>query len=342
MKKSSIELLDAIQIFITDTSKGIRTQPSGKRISQGTIAIYKALFRHVQAFELKQQHKFAIQLRNNLSIRMPKTEIAYWTRFYKKFVAYLKSENLKDNYNALLIKTLKSVFKYHRDRKHLPIPKYEAIFYSKRTEPAIVCFPYNKLAETIANRKSMDISIAEQKTLALFLFGCATGMRFSDFKKLNRNQIIKVGKEFHLVYSSQKTAIKSSVKLPPWAVDIIAEYGKPKGPLFEIAALTNFNKQLKHMAKTLNWDWQVTKFHIVNGNTIYKHQPFYEVISSHIMRKTAITTLLSMDVPENIVREVSGHNPGSKEFYRYVQYSKQLIDQHIENAWSKLLSPQNP
>jgi len=44
------------------------------------------------------------------------------------------------------------------------------------------------------------------------------------------------------------------------------------------------------------------------------------------MRKTAITTLLSMCVPENKVCEFSGHSAGSKEFYRYFQFSEQLVD----------------
>ena len=36
------------------------------------------------------------------------------------------------------------------------------------------------------------------------------------------------------------------------------------------------------------------------------------------MRRTAITTLLLIGVDEISVRRISGHAPGSKEFYKYV------------------------
>ena len=59
------------------------------------------------------------------------------------------------------------------------------------------------------------------------------------------------------------------------------------------------------------------------------------------MRRSAITTLLSMGMPEILVREISGHTKGSKEFYRYVQFSQTLIDDHTEKAWDKLLELNN-
>ena len=64
---------------------------------------------------------------------------------------------------------------------------------------------------------------------------------------------------------------------------------------------------------------------------------FFDHMSSHTMRRTAITTLLMLNVPENIVRMVSGHSPGSKEFYRYVALAQSWMDQKIRQAHTNLL-----
>ena len=53
------------------------------------------------------------------------------------------------------------------------------------------------------------------------------------------------------------------------------------------------------------------------------------------MRRTAITTLLILGVPEHIVR-ISGHSPNSKEFYRYVVIAQDYLNKHVMDAYDKL------
>ena len=55
------------------------------------------------------------------------------------------------------------------------------------------------------------------------------------------------------------------------------------------------------------------------------------------MRRTAITTLLIMGVPELIVRKISGHAPGSKEFYRYVSVAEDYMNKEVKIAYKKLM-----
>jgi integrase len=49
---------------------------------------------------------------------------------------------------------------------------------------------------------------------------------------------------------------------------------------------------------------------------------FCDLMSSHMMRRTAITTMLILGMPEHMVRNVSGHTDNSGSFYRYVQILK--------------------
>ena len=54
------------------------------------------------------------------------------------------------------------------------------------------------------------------------------------------------------------------------------------------------------------------------------------------MRRAAITTMLSLGMPEQAVRKISGHAPGSKEFYRYVLFAQTYQDEETEKMFAKL------
>jgi hypothetical protein len=41
-------------------------------------------------------------------------------------------------------------------------------------------------------------------------------------------------------------------------------------------------------------------------------------------------------MPEQLVRKISGHAPGSKEFYRYVAWSQAYQDQQTQQVFEEL------
>lgn len=63
---------------------------------------------------------------------------------------------------------------------------------------------------------------------------------------------------------------------------------------------------------------------------------FCDKMSSHMMRRTAITTLLILGMPEHLVRKISGHTQGSTAFHRYVHHAQAYMDKEIDKVHSKL------
>lgn len=78
---------------------------------------------------------------------------------------------------------------------------------------------------------------------------------------------------------------------------------------------------------------QVIVFKDAEAQTHYR---LSDHICTHTMRRTAITTMLALGMPEHIVRRISGHAPNSKEFYRYVQLSQNIIDQETDRVFNLL------
>jgi hypothetical protein len=65
---------------------------------------------------------------------------------------------------------------------------------------------------------------------------------------------------------------------------------------------------------------------------------FCDQLSSHVMRRTGITLLLMLGMPEYMVRKVSGHTAHSREFFRYVNFAQSYVTEEIDKVHQKLLS----
>jgi integrase len=106
----------------------------------------------------------------------------------------------------------------------------------------------------------------------------------------------------------------------------------------------NLNKYIKELLELAGFTQPVQKTRerrgaqtelkrLLPGGRYYR---FCDVASTHTMRRTAITTMLSLGMPEQVVRKISGHAPGSKEFYRYVLWAQTYQDQETEKMFEKL------
>jgi len=145
---------------------------------------------------------------------------------------------------------------------------------------------------------------------------------------------------------SQKTNTYTSLKLPDFAVDVIKKYQKKDSRLLPDLTAQWFNKRLKIMATLIPDNFEMVKIRERRGKQIVMyhnaksktHYKLSDLITSHTMRKTAITTMLNLGMPEHIVRKISGHAPNSREFYRYVRMAQNVIDKESDKVFEKVKS----
>ena len=67
-----------------------------------------------------------------------------------------------------------------------------------------------------------------------------------------------------------------------------------------------------------------------------EHFTLADLISTHTMRRTGITTMLSLGMAEHLVRRISGHAANSKEFFRYVELAQEYIDTETDKVFKTL------
>ena len=56
------------------------------------------------------------------------------------------------------------------------------------------------------------------------------------------------------------------------------------------------------------------------------------------MRRSAITVMLSLGVPEQVIRKISGHATGGKEFFKYVAVAQTYQDKETEKLFERMKS----
>lgn len=345
--KTPVQLLPMFKKFINDSESGRRLKKNGERITQGTVNNYKYVFQNLTLFSVEESFDLRICSVSKLSQREFKTEKNYWKKFYKKYTDYLYKKGCYDNYVGTNIKIIKLFFKYLKSEQHIDIGDFYKMFYVTKEEIDILVLSPEQLKFLIHDKVFEDsLSISQKKIKDVFVFGCTTGLRFSDlFLLTNKNfEETKPG-EWYLKLRSKKTKTYSYMRLSSYAVSIYLKHKSSNNQkyVFENISLYNFNKILKVIGEKAGYTSPIEVSREIRGKAkTIKNQKnkgsyrFCDKMSSHMMRRTAITTLLLLGMPEHLVRKISGHSNNSNSFNRYVHYAQAYIDKEIQKVHEKL------
>ncbi len=342
--RKSHSFFELYQKFINDSRRGKRLQPNGKRISAGTVNNYGYTLLLLQQFCTETNFELRIRPYRRLNAREMETEKNYWKKFYKRFTDYMYGERgYFDNYVGQNIKNIRTFFNYLNKELALGVGDFHKLFYVRKEEIAIFPLMPEELNYLI-NDKSFEegLSSRMQEVKDFFVFGCTVALRFSDLVALKKSNIRTVNGQYYLVVRSVKTSTDTLVKLPPYAVDILNKYARLRKRLLPTFNKVNLNKFVKSLLEQAGFTQPVSLTRGRRGKSTELKKSnqtaarLCDVATTHTMRRTAITTMLSLGVPEHVVRKISGHAPGSKEFYRYVFWAQTYQDQEVDKMFIRL------
>lgn len=348
MKRTTPQLLvsEHFQQFIRASSSGRRLTPSGKRITKGTITNYQYVYKLIDEYEITSGNKLRIQLLHRAAMRTLQREKNYWNRFSVQFSNFLyKEKGYYDNYVASVFKIVKTFFNYLQKEKGFVVGNYHKSFKVPLQQSTPVVLMPEQLNFLITNKEfDTQLNPYLKRAKDIFVFGCTVGLRYSDLMALKKTNVVYNENETLLVLFTQKTGTEIKIPLPVYLLNIVDKYRRKAGKyILPRLSSTNLNLQLKRLVKSAGWNHtlqknlscrgKMTELKTETGNT----WSFYQHITAHTMRRTAITTLLIMGVPETMVRKISGHAPGSKEFYKYVGIAQDYLNREVKNAYQKLI-----
>lgn len=341
----SFDFFTLLDQFISECQTGKRLLKNGARMKPGTIKNYKSFYRLLKDFVTNNKFSLRIENLNNCTSRQFLIERNYWRKVYRRLTNYLyKTKNNHDNYVGTNYKLMRSFFNYLNIEKGIETKQLQRLFYPISEEIPVIALNAEQFNKLIYDKEfEAQLSYQLKVSKDIFVFGCTVGLRYSDIISLKKSNIETVYNEHYLKVISKKTQVTTQIKLPEYAVEIIHRYRKNKMFLLPCFRLLTLNKHFRKIGELAGWTYLVQKKRkkrgILKEILTFKEGKsfrFCDLISSHTMRRTAITTLLNLGMPEHMVRKISGHAAGSKEFFKYVEYSQNYIDKEMEKAHTKL------
>lgn len=340
---------DLLDDFINDASSGIRLKKNGEKISLPTISNYYYFKRIVKMFVEHTSFKIKLFIVNNLNQNELEYASIYWNKFYNNLLNYLYTTlNKFDNYVGSVIKNLKAFLNYLVTNRLINIGLFHKSFYAPKEEIDIIALSAKQLNYVIFN-KTFNLKVKQlnlEEIRDTFVIGCTVALRVSDLLRLSPENLMIYDGNYYLHIKSQKTKTKTKIKLPSYAIDIIKKYEGKFETLLPTISISSLDLKIKKLGKLLPDDFILIKTRERRGKPIivYKnketkeHFKLSDHLTSHTMRRTAITNMLSLGVPEFLTRKISGHAANSKEFYRYVMYSQNFIDSETDLFFEKMKS----
>jgi integrase len=344
---SEEQFFSLLNDMIEETESGVRTKKNGQRISSGSIRMYRCLERSLHEYAAQSSFRIKIYIDQNLTFNEKMVAKKYYAKFYRAYTNFLyQKKDFYDNYVGSLMKLLRAFFNYLDGDKHIPVGSYHRSFYTPKEEIPIVALSVEQLQYIIFNEEfNKKIRLKKlEKVRDTFVVGCTLALRVSDLLSLTFSNLVIIQDAHYIRVKSQKTATVTNVKLPDYAAEIIKKYKQKNGLLLPTMTPEWFNKKIKMMAKLLPDDFEMVKTREKRGKQMIvyadakrkKHYKLSDHISTHTMRKTAISTMLSLGMPEHVVRKISGHAANSREFFRYVKMAQNVIDKEADKVFDQI------
>jgi len=344
MKKTTTPLLYELERFIVASRTGRRRKPDGNRVTPGTIQTYLNCLRLLKIFTEKDDVTWAIPTNMTVSKDGFRRGRAYWERFARKFSDFAYGRAYFDNYVACLFKTLRALFHYLHEQFGWPI-RHLLPYRLVRTEDIpVISLSAEQFRFLLRDEHFLDMLTYRQRIVRdIFVVGCATALRVSDLFRIRRQNLTNINGQKWLVMRSLKTGTETRLLLPQFVEDIFSRYHLKASRLLPKVSNVNLNIQIKKLGALAGWTGTMLRFRNKRGIPLVcgqarrkKPMRFCDMLTSHTMRRTGVSLLLQLGVPEQMVRQVSGHKQGSREFYRYVALNQKWQDEQTQMAFSKL------
>lgn len=295
--------------FINEIRNGKRTISTGKskgnRYSLGTIKNYLGLSVQLKNFDKTEKLKF-----EDLSIAI-----------YNELIQHCNKCHLSKNFTGRLIKQLKVVCQAALDEGIHQNP----VFRDKRFETLSEKVMNIALTESELNSLFL-LDLSNKPGLGIvrdiFLIGCYTALRWSDYSKINPDHII----DNRIVLIQQKTKEKVIVPIKPQLENILSKY--PKG-IPKIAEQT-FNRKIKEIAKLAGINTVISMKETKSGVTEIVQYFKYQLISTHTARRTGATLMFKSNIPTLAIMKITGHKTESS-FMKYICISEEENASILEN-----------
>ena len=294
LKKRKLTFFEFLESYIEE-SKNFK--------QKSTVTVYKTTQKHLKNFSVKSKKTIDFD-----SINLT---------FYSSFMKYLSKDlEMSNNTVGKYIKTLKSFLNEATERgvnENLEFRKKKFKTLKEETDKVYLS---NEELEKILNHNFSNSEHLE-KVRDLFLIGCYTGLRFSDFTQIKKENIF-LDKSI-IQINTKKTSERVTIPMHKIVRNIFKKYNYILPTSYTNQVMNKYIKEIAELCE-INSPTEVTTS---NAGIIEKHSlPKFELISTHTARRSFATNLYLADIPSISIMKITGHKT-EKSFLRYIRVTQE-------------------
>lgn len=311
-KETKANLFDFIQSRI-DESKTRLNPGTGKMITESTLKKYGTCFYHLKQFAQLKGRTFDF---GDINLE-----------FYHAFTDYLTNGcQLATNTVGKQIAILKGFLNEATERGLNNNRSFKSSRFKVVTEDSEAVY---LTEEELSQLFDTDFSQSPRldRVRDLFLVGCWTGCRFSDFSTITPSQI----KNGMLHVEQEKTGNKVIIPLHPVVKSILDKY---KGRLPDAPSNQKFNDYIKEVCELSGIDKDETLCITKGGKRISETKPKHQFVSSHTARRSFATNLYKGGFPSISIMAITGHKT-EKSFLKYIKVTPEEHASLLHLHWAK-------
>ena len=233
--------------------------------------------------------------------------------FCEGFIEWMSSKGLCANTRGSHVKFVKAAMNESFKRKLHSNEEFRS--FRKEQEQVDAVYLTNEEVTKVA-----ELPLCGSYKLArdLFIIGCHTGMRFSDYSRLSINDISDG--VIHLITKKCKTPV--DIPAHPRVLNILNSYG---GTLPSITG-QKFNMYIKQVCKEAGINESIL---VRKGGQHVRHLK-WELISSHTARRTGLTNMYKAGIPIYRCMMISGHKT-EQVFLTYLRITQEENAEYLKN-----------
>lgn len=307
-------LIDFIDHFVQDCEAGVRLSPKRQRLKPSSIGSYKTTKGYLLKFQ--EQTKKVLTLKD-----FSQSDIDKFSDFL------IIDEEFAMNTHAKAMMDFLQIIKYAVKQKKIPAAKLvELEFDTRREETDSIYLTENEILELL-EIKDFDDPVHEQ-VRDVFVVGCFTAMRFSDYSTIDPSAI----RNNRLEFVQKKTGGKVTIPIHPVVNAILKKYDNT---LPKVPKNNEFNRIIKLVGERLPCLHVPFTKQVTYGRELKELVDMkFNYLQTHTARRSFCSNEYLKGTDPLIIMSISGHR-SHKSFMRYIKVSGDQFADKLEKIWEE-------
>jgi len=307
-------LIGFMELFIQDCESGVRLSPKRQKLKPSSIGSYKTTKGYLMKF---QAHTKKVLTLKDFS----QNDIDKFSDFL------IIDEEFAMNTHAKAMMDLLQIIKYAVKLKKIPAAKMvELEFDTRREETDSIYLTESEILQLL-EIKDFDDPIHEQ-VRDVFVVGCFTAMRFSDYSMIDSSAI----RNNRLEFVQKKTGGKVTIPIHPVVNTILKKYDNA---LPKVPKNNEFNRIIKLVGEKLACLHIPFTKQVTYGRELKQLVDMkFNYLQTHTARRSFCSNEYLKGTDPLVIQAISGHR-SQKSFMRYIKVSGDQFADKLEKIWEE-------